>query len=449
MMNKSNKKYWGMSLGLLVPMVAAIVFFNCSGPKNTEQTLMKGNTPNAGQWKQVEIGFNVGYFSAFKDLKSFKTPFETIRQDGFVHLRAIDPWRKDKVSYKKVADVLETITDQGFHFLLGLSNYPYAANKARVKPFVEKMAAHPEYQKYKGKTKEELEKQVTNKTSWTNRFPPEDMGNYKKYLTRFCEELDKRGVMEKMSFEIGNEPNALFYYWGSVKEFTEILRLSYDVLKDYNSEVMCCGFVARQIRSGEHNPKSRFYQFTYNEPLFENKVLLSYHLYMGKSDNDWVGFDTIQHNRLANSVITETNAFVNMTNSSQKLAKNNSPYFVYKMAQLLAFAYKNDVKRIYFHKLKDQPEQHKRGRNGFFDIEGNPKPSYDFLVKINNLIKDGYKVNSTAKYIEIIGKNQSCKVALEKTDFAVPKNKVEEFSREDENKYKDKLEPSDWVIYDN
>ena len=275
------------------------------------------------------------------------------------------------------------------------------------------------------------------------------MADYKNFLTKFCDELDKRGVMEKMSFEIGNEPNALFYYWGTVKEFTQVLRLSYDVLKNYNSEVMCCGFVARQIRNGERNPKSRFYQFTYNEPLFNDKVLLSYHLYMGRSDNDWAGFDTIQHNFLANSIITETNAFINMTNSSEKLAKNNSPYFVYKMAQLLAFAYKNDVQRIYFHKLMDQPEKHKRGRNGFFDMDGNPKPSYDFLVKIKILIKDGYKVNYTDEYIEIIGRSKSVKVALKRINFSVPKSKLEEFSREGDKKYKDKLEPSDWVIYDN
>ena len=139
--------FWRVTIGLLIPIVVVIVFFNYSSAQKAVQASGNGKITNAGQWKNVDIGFNIGYFSVFKDLKSLKEPFKTIKQDGFVHLRAIDPWRKDKLSYMKVADVLETITDRGFHFLLGLSNYPYATNTARVKPFVEKMAAHPEYQK--------------------------------------------------------------------------------------------------------------------------------------------------------------------------------------------------------------------------------------------------------------------------------------------------------------
>lgn len=127
-----------------------------------------------------------------------------------------------------------------------------------------------------------------------------------------------------------------------------------------------------------------------------------------------------------------------------KHARLNSPEFVTRFADLLDFTYRNDVSRIYLFKLADVPG---KGLLGFFDSNGNPKESYYQLLEIYDVVKEGYKVEKSANFIKIIGRNSTIKVALTDTQESISSQKVKRTSSK--SSYSGSLKKAEWVKYDN
>jgi hypothetical protein len=202
-----------------------------------------------------------------------------------------------------------------------------------------------------------------------------------------------------MSFEIGNEPDAKRYFWGNSKDFVNVARATYNVLQNYNRPIYCCGFTSEYSNNAKTN--SDLTQLI-SDANFMSKVNLSFHFYQ----NQKFDINKLRLPHLNNSIITEFNFFAYQTpRSTARIAFSNSPAFGSLLIQTLILAYKNDIKKIYFFKLVDVPG--KEGTLGFFDQNGNPKPSYNYLIQIYNVIKDGYKIQETNQSVKIIGAQQT------------------------------------------
>ena len=194
----------------------------------------------------------------------------------------------------------------------------------------------------------------------------------------------------------------------------------------------------------EWNAESDFFQFTYTEPLFDQGMGFSFHLYQGHGDGDWKDFANIEHERLKNSMITETNVYGGMVDGTTQLEKANSPYWIVRFAQMLEFAYKHRIARIYFHKLKDQPGI--KGKLGFFDVDGNAKPSYNHLLKVKDVIDEGFMVVRNEDHVVITGKKKKLVVAFEKTEINKEWGILVDASQS--SKISNNLPADEWAIYE-
>ena len=83
-----------------------------------------------------------------------------------------------------------------------------------------------------------------------------------------------------------------------------------------------------------------------------------------------------------------------------------SDYFSYELAELLLFAHRNDIARIYFYKLLDFDSQ--ASKLGFFTPEGEPKRAYEQVARVWAVIQDGcraYELESPRR-IRVVGENE-------------------------------------------
>ena len=330
----------------------------------------------AGNFK-VEFGFNVGFLMDYENNNQlFLKPLQQIKKDGITSLRVYEPFTKNIVQRPgAAANLLENLAHSGFNVLLTLSNYPDI----------------PSIQ-YK-KTATDV-KDLDTKEQFTNRYPPVNLNTYDSYLSDFLNDLKSKNALENMSFEIGNEPDSKKFFWGDPQDFVDIAKSTYSILKNYNRPIYCCGFTSEFANNAKTNPELT----NLINSNFMDKVNLSFHFYQNKKFD----INSLRLPHLNNSIITEFNFYAYQKEGSEtKIAFSNSPAFGSLLIQTLIFAYKNDIKKIYFFKLVDLPN--KEGTLGFFDGNGNAKPPYTYLVKIYDVIKDGFTIKETNQEVRLIG----------------------------------------------
>ena len=430
-------------------ILGILIFLLLTGEKCSEETTNSDSLQKAesqDDFHQLEFGMSVGFFKYLKNQDAYEGPLKRMANDGIRHVRGNDPFTTDMQPYlKKIPTLIESVTKHDIEFLLSISNYPYPVKPAHIQPWVAKAFDRPEYAS-KGKArKEKYNRQIQNKSKWTNRFPPEDLDAYGDFLESLVNKLIEKDVLKNTSFEIGNEPNAPIYYWGSAAEFKQIVHKTHEVLKETKRPIVCCAFTGKQVMENEWNRESDFYQFSYSEPLFKEDLGFSFHLYQGHGVGDWKDFESIEHDFLEGSYITETNVYGGMADGTPQLEKANSPFWIVRFAQMLEFAYKHKIERIYFHKLKDQPGI--KGKLGFFDVKGKAKPSYEYFLKVKSVIDDGYKLEINDDYIQIVGKKKTLIVALNETDYQSNWGSPSETSSQ--TKTSEFIPKDEWVIINN
>jgi hypothetical protein len=259
-------------------------------------------------------------------------------------------------------------------------------------------------------------------------------------LSQFVEQIENAGILSNVTFELGNEPEAKSYFWGTTDEYVEIARRYQEVLSGWDRDLLCCGFTAtllggsdsdlevETMKASRGEPDRRdcsipvhdlgetidkkpceYINFINNNQIFkdpDHRVTPSFHYYTAKiTDPPEVN---VSDERVRGSHITEFNMIPNVDDETW-YDHINSPLFVSSFAEFLRFTYTYSIPRVYFHKLIDSGDNDYE--NGFFDIEANPKTSYDcFRLVLEHLdVQDGYfaeqrtDTDGSGKYVRIQG----------------------------------------------
>ena len=190
--------------------------------------------------------------------------------------------------------------------------------------------------------------------------------------------------------EIGNEPNALGYFWGNASEFQPIATAALQVQNSTKNNMICCGFATEM--SGYNKKQGSSLGFV----RFAQKhagIPLSFHFYrhsMNDLNNNRSTYDNITQfygkASLAQSSITEWGMFT--YNSDRSTQEINSDLLMNELVQLMLFSFQNKIASIHFHCLTDN--SHKQGHNCYFDRFGNPKRGYENLVFLLRTVEKGF-----------------------------------------------------------
>ncbi len=359
-------------------------FLNTSSASKTKEE-KKDQTDDG--FKSINFGFNIGYLGDLKKDLNYEKPLQVLKADGVKNVRVYEPFTKNLMPQPQLKTKLLTdLTDRGFQVLLSLSDYPYQKDDIQDDRSSEN----------------ESRKQMLG---FTNRYPPNDLSAYTSYLDGFVQNLQTSGALDHIKFEIGNEPDAKKYFWGTPDQFISIAKQTKSVLLKYKRPIFCCAFTSEFANNG--SAKSQQYEAFLQDKEFFRGINVSFHFY----HNSKYGFNTIKLPNVGNAAITEFNLFSYQKGSNNKKSANtNSPYFGGWMIQLLDYAYQNDIKSVYLFKLVDNAD--KEGSLGFFDANGDPKPSYNYFKQIYSIIKDGYKIQKDNQSIQVIGHTQRAVYSL-------------------------------------
>ncbi len=350
----------------------------------TAQTVSNTDGKIQDDFHKVEFGFNIGFLSDFQtNQQAYQKALNQIQNDGINNLRIYELFTKNITQHPGLAaKLVDRLADNNqFNLLLCLSNFPDI-------PGIQ----------YKTSDISDF-KNADVKQGFTNRYPPVNFDAYQNYLADFLNTLKEKNDLKNISFEIGNEPDSKRFFWGTPDGFAKTARSTAIILENYKRPVYCCGFTA-SFADG-HAAEHPGYLNLIEDQNFRNKVNLSFHFYQSNKFE----ISKIQLPALKNSIITEFNFYGSMKQGSSRLNVTNSPVFGSLLIQSLSFAYKNGINKIYLFKLIDVAN--KEGLLGFFDVNGNPKPSYKVFIKVYNVIKDGYKVEENVSRIKLIGLTQT------------------------------------------
>ena len=409
------------------------------------------------EFHRVEIGFNFGRFPELHnrmDDAGFLNLLTRIDSLGIKDLRIYEVYNacivKDQTdSLEKlnteIIDALNNIKQQlpEMQFLISISNLPVNLNftnngcKSRIQPdcnyqltidsiisrlnvdIIQETGLQKEfdYRKYI------LPRNKPPRYRHSNRFAPD-------YFIDFCNvdydryrhaaqitDLVSRNT-EFITLEIGNEPDAPIYYWGTPNQFKGVADLVLERIEEH-VEVMVGGYTKQIFLQDRFIPIKQAYLNQLKQyPYHQNNTTLSWHLYpngdVGVFDRlseiiEEQGLSTI----VRGSAITEFNLYSNP--NSSRLKKVNSQDFMYIFCHLLKFVHHHEIKKVYLHKLLDFYDNH--NTLGFFDAKYNPKPSFTYLMSVYHVIRDGYRIeeldnNGDSIYFDIVGRDKSIRVSV-------------------------------------
>jgi hypothetical protein len=383
-----RKKYFyiagsGIVLGvLLVPLLFGK---RNAVPGTVKFTASVNNAlPQSLNYKTVTFGFNIGFLGDLnKQGSSFLNgPLQTVKADGITNVRVYEPFTNGLIKNPTYGPSnLAWLASQGLHVLLSISNYPTV-------PSIEYDKSVPS-------------KDPSNE-SFTNRYPPVDVeGQYIPWLQSWLDNLKSMGVLSSMDFEIGNEPDAPQFFWGTAEKFTEIAHATKTLIQTYNRPVYCCGFTSG-FANNQADRDPGYSALLADDSFFDGTTRLSFHSY--QYDLKDQAFSSIALPHLAGSIITEFNLWAyQKTGSSDRIATMNSPAFAGWLVTFLDYAYAHDIQKVYIFDLADDPNSN--GRLGMFDTSGAPKAAYGYFKQIYNVVKDGYATDDSGSRVHLIGKS--------------------------------------------
>lgn len=330
----------------------------------------------------VEFGFNVAYLT---EAHKFNAALDTLKKDGFKHIRAFEPFSpKLKPGSSNQLESIRSITDREMTLLLSLSNFPYKDLEASTQPSkisVKKPDLHQRMVKY------------------TNRYAPNNMSSYSASIRKMMNRIDNAGLMSSLEFELGNEPDAPRYYWGSPSQWKVITDTLMEILSEYDRPIYCCGFTS----SFAHGQKE---QLAYLEYLKNDTTIsdagLTYHAYLhnGKGDLDLSRAPSVPLR--TRNMLTEYGHITYYKKGYEE--KIHTDKYLFHLMELLDYCANNGINRVYFFPLMDNLKH--RTRHGLFDVEGKPKISYEMVRVLNGVISDGYRIHKTKKSLIVVGSSQ-------------------------------------------
>ena len=356
-------------------------------------------------WHTMRLGFNVGYIT---DTAYYHTALARTAADGFTHQRVMGPFLTGlRPAPNATADWVAWVLGNHTQTLtLTLSDYPYAIPPDLLADPTKYLTVWPGQP---GTAKLASEAKYTNRgpiAAWANG----SLASYGAVLRGLHALLAVRGLANRVDFELGNEPNALGYFWGTAGEFAPIADAAHAALTGGGggaagpSRIACCAFATElagyAMKNGSDNG---FYNFARGAarrymPTSQTKTPLSFHFYRHSANDANVNRSTFSNitafygeDALNGSVVTEWGLFT--YNSPRATAAMSSPALVVELVHLLTFAYARSLAEVDAHCLMDNPR--KGGHNCYIDRFGVPKQSYAYLARVARIVRGGFRVAKT------------------------------------------------------
>ena len=341
--------------------------------------------------RYLKLGFNIGYLT---QVGVVEPALRQIKDDGFNYVRVYEPFtRGDDAHFTRAVRGLRRLAAQDLRPVLCLSNFPpdlAAADSNRTLP------SSP----FPASKRQEI-------LSYSNRYAPADLVTYRAALGQMFEALrDTVGtdVLKEWYFEIGNEPDAPRFFWGSPDDFRRVLSAAIDTLKalDPHITVGAAAFTSRLVSEPGLRPAfTRLAREIAGDPRID---FFSIHLYDNSNPKGQSASDLIASFAQTSKprVISEWNVSSVGNRRTEQLIR--SPKFMRHLIDAVAASYANKVELLVIFKLMDYPD---RGNYqlGLFDSEGAPKRAYRYVQLIGQLVRDGYTAEDLPELTILRGKN--------------------------------------------
>ncbi len=380
----------------------------CSGfAQEGQLSSVRISPPGSLPSQLLHLGFNLGFL---QHVDFEKKALRQIRSDGFTDVRFYELWtrkRKDPVR-DVVADIDKVVAD-GFVPLVCLSNFPvgFPTNEQKKSRWLKGLG-------------EGQRKKISTQEAFVNRFPPLDAeGEYSQLVNKLLGALSSRygkANLRQWLFEIGNEPDAALFFWGSPGEFPTVFKSAFDAIKSQDSgfRVGGSGFTTGLLKPDLHDkPYYPFAQGLAQDPRVD---FVSFHLYENYVDVDnlpsaFGSYDFNPPGKLR--VISEWNVDVAPAKANVVI---NSPAFMSHLIKVVYECYVSNVSYLYVHKLMDNPQQ-KNSQLGLFSGNGTPKAGYGYFRMIKDVVKDGYYGEKRGGAIILSGRNSIAVLAERHLDL--------------------------------
>jgi hypothetical protein len=342
------------------------------------------------RWHTLEIGFNLGYPGRVPQQQN---ALDKISALGIRHIRIYEIFSCNSLlSYQNILkQALDITLKNNMIPMLSISNIPkdLQPDQKTIKKLETLLPVR-------------VKNQVTEIMRYSNRFPPGDMQQYTMEIQKlilFLFETYGQDQVQTWWFEIGNEPDAPLYYWGTSKQFQKTADSIVKILKK-NGIKNIGGFGATQ-HSIFPNESLSNRSHEYNRLMEKNIIsadsysFISFHMYARNNKNtqskplkelsDWIYLGQKK------IFITEWNVSSEGAIASKTFNKKGE--WGLKFIQLLVSCHQKRIDRLYLFKLMDSL-LFTTNQLGAFYSNNKPKKWYNDFVSIWEVIKKGYLITS-------------------------------------------------------
>ena len=370
---------------------------------------------------RIRLGFNVGYLS---DGVKYQKARSTLRADGLLlHHRYMGAWMHPNGSASTrtsnwTASLLSEYLDElgvGASATITLSDFPFNVQPdfiVNASLFLDAWAGAPSTG------------HLADTLRYTNRAPPtrgawilpQNEATATTALAAYGHEVASLrqllsvtpNLTGRVDVELGNEPNALGYFWGDTSDWRPIARTARAAMIQETAtspspqSLLCCAFATELSAQtggsgGSAAYNSAWGRYARNVTTSTTKTpvqqRLSWHFYRQCSNDRNVNRSTYANASaffgrasLNGSVLTEWGLFTYNANTTEHII--NSPHLTLELARLLRWGYDYHIAEVDFHCLMDDPS--KAGHNCYFDRTGDPKLAYYALSRVAALVRNGY-----------------------------------------------------------
>lgn len=365
-------------------------------------------------WHQLLIGFNLGYPDR---VKFFEPALEEIERLGVRDVRIyeiFDGQLGDEYQVR-LKTALDRILKCNMRPLIDISNF-----HARLQPH--------------GKDRIQLatkmpiavRNQLETILTYTNRFPPSNLDGYRSSLQGFIDFLFRtygKDKVQSWAFEIGNEPDAALYFWGSSDQFVNNYRIAVEVLKHAGIRNVGGPGITHHPIFVDDNRETTVQYNSFMKYLSQNTLpgsFLSFHLYerTNAPRTPLEGLPRWLYNSAAQIVITEWNVSSRSEIAAKMFAKEGE--WAASFIGLLADCANYGIDGLYLFDLMDYPPQtSKQAGLGAFDREGKAKSWYRDFAAIWGVVRNGYRVYKADGVLVLYGRTGQRILMPNKGEFEI------------------------------
>lgn len=367
----------------IIILSVGLLFFSFQASANNKKT----------QWHKVEIGFNLHYPDR---VLQQEISLKKISEIGIKHVRIFEIFTGNKgLAYQeRLKKALDIILKYKMIPMLSLSNIP-----------PELLPSEPERTILKKNLPNNVARRINTVLLFSNRFPTANIAKYKEKIQEFFDFLFKIYGREQVThwwFEIGNEPDAPSYYWGTAAQFKKISEAAIVVLKKNGAlHIGGYGMTCRAIFDTESTDKrTRSFALILRDMALQahEDFFYSFHLYertARKSHAEKLyGLPKFLYSsKNRNLMITEWNVS-SQGKKAKKIFKKPLAWGA-EFLKLLIDCNKYNIHRIYLFKLMDT-DIFSTFQLGAFNSKGIARSWLSEFTAIWNVISDGYTVQQLA-----------------------------------------------------